>query len=263
MKTLALAIIVACILAAVPVQADTLSIRADIWCPYNCAPTDPHGPGFMIEAARIIFAQAGHKIDYQLLNWARSIKMVREGRYHAVVGAGQGDAPDFIFPELALGYSRNGFFTRKGHPWRFQGIDSLKSVTVGIINDYSYGPDFNAYLHLAAKTDRVQQVSGDNALELNIRKLLAGRIDVIIENQYVFLHRIRALGLSDKVRFAGHDGSRGPVNHVYIAFSPALEKSREYARILSRGIRRLRQSGQLDRILAKYGLTDWQNDPDK
>ncbi len=263
MKSLGLAIVVACMLGAGPVKADTISIRGDIWCPYNCAPTDPKGPGFMIEAGRIIFERAGHQIDYQLLNWARSLKMVREGRYNAVVGAGEGDAPDFIFPELALGYARNGFFTRKGHRWQFQGIDSLKSVTVGIINDYSYGPEFNAYLQAEPHSEQVQVVSGDNALELNIRKLLAGRIEVIIENQYVFLHRIRLLGLSDKVRFAGHDGTRGPVNHVYIAFSPALESSREYARILSQGIRRLRQSGELDRILAKYGLTDWLDDPDK
>jgi polar amino acid transport system substrate-binding protein len=53
-------------------KADTISIRADLWCPFNC---DPSGakPGYMIEIAKAVFEPLGHKIDYQTLNWARAI----------------------------------------------------------------------------------------------------------------------------------------------------------------------------------------------
>lgn len=45
---------------------------------------------------------------------------------------------------------------------------------------------------------------------------------------------------------------------MYIAFSPAISQSKEYARILSEGVDTLRKSGELKTILKKYGLDDWE-----
>jgi hypothetical protein len=42
--------------------------------------------------------------------------------------------------------------------------------------------------------------------------------------------------------------------YVYVVFSPANQKSQEYTKILSEGIKALRDFQQ---ILAKYGLQDW------
>ena len=51
----------------------------------------------------------------------------------------------------------------------------------------------------------------------------------------------------------------GKTNLVYTVFSPATPaKSKQYAQILVKGIEKLRQTGNLDKILAKYGLEDWE-----
>jgi polar amino acid transport system substrate-binding protein len=62
--------------------------------------------------------------------------------------------------------------------------------------------------------------------------------------------------MGDKDRFRSA-GTFGAPSKIYIAFSPANHKSKEYARILSEGIVSLRASGELKEILGKYGLDDW------
>ena len=46
-------------------------------------------------------------------------------------------------------------------------------------------------------------------------------------------------------------------SEVFIAFSPAKKESAEYAKILTDGLKKLRETGELKKILAKYGLEDW------
>jgi polar amino acid transport system substrate-binding protein len=49
-------------------RADTITLHADEWCPYNCAPGSGM-PGYAVEVAREVFEQAGHRLDYGLLSW--------------------------------------------------------------------------------------------------------------------------------------------------------------------------------------------------
>ena len=79
-------------LLSVPVmsQADTWSIRADSWCPYNCEPSDNHS-GYMIEIIELAAKSAGHKVDYKIVPWSRALVDVRLGQINGVVGASDGD----------------------------------------------------------------------------------------------------------------------------------------------------------------------------
>ena len=45
---------------------------------------------------------------------------------------------------------------------------------------------------------------------------------------------------------------------IFVAFSPANAKSKDYAQILGQGMDELRRSGKLKAILSKYGMEDWQ-----
>lgn len=45
-------------------RAETITIVADPWCPYNCEPGSDE-PGFMVEIARRVFAEAGIEVRYE------------------------------------------------------------------------------------------------------------------------------------------------------------------------------------------------------
>lgn len=232
------------------VVADTIVLVADDWCPYNCA-ADAKDPGFLIELARLIFTARGHTVEYKVLPWSRAIEESRSGKFTGIVGAYKDDAPDFIYPEESVVRGGNDFFVKSGDPWKYDGLSSLEKVSIGVIQDYSYGAELNAYIkRYSTNADRIQVVSGDDALEKNINKLLAGRIRVVLEDASVMNHFLQAHGNTKEVISAGG----GEKQNVYIAFSPAIHKAKDYANLLSEGIIAHRKDGTLQTILGKYGV---------
>lgn len=232
--------------------ADEISLVTDVWPPF----TDEAGenPGYMVEVAQKIFTKNGHTITYETMAWSRAVKITRAGKKDAIVGAAVGDAEDFVFHEEALGQLENYFFVRKDSDWKYENIDSLKTVKVGVILDYDYGAAFMEYMNANKGSGKIDIMGGDDPLKKNILKLKAKRIDTMIEVKPVFDHTVKEMGVADLFKSAGSDGEADP---VYIAFSPKNPKSKEYAKILSDGIKEMRQSGELATILAKYGQKDW------
>lgn len=98
-------------------------------------------------------------------------------------------------------------------------------------------------------------MTGDTPLILNIWKLLADRIDVIVEDQNVFQTKVIEMKIAAQVELAGI-GKEDKSHHLYISFSPKDPKSKTYAKIFDDGIRKLSISGRLQEILDKYGLQD-------
>jgi polar amino acid transport system substrate-binding protein len=236
--------------------ADEITIVADNWCPYNCEP-DTKAPGFMIEIAETVFKKAGHTVKYKIVEWDQALEDTQKGKYNAITGAAKTDAEGFVFPQNELGIVVNKFFARKDVAWTYTGVDSLKDVKVGIIKGYEYAQGPDAYFAANMNTQAVYAASGEKPLEDLIEKLEGGDIDVIVEDGQVFSYFFISYGLIDMLEMFPVAGPAGKPDELYIAFSPANPKSREYARILSEGMDSLRKSGELNRILAKYGSRDW------
>ncbi|MBF0242021.1 MAG: transporter substrate-binding domain-containing protein [Desulfamplus sp.] len=234
--------------------ADVITLRADMWYPYNGEPNSDK-PGYIIEIADYIFTNAGHQIDYQLLNWARTCKEVESGKWNGAVGGSYKENPGCIFSEEELGVMQNVFYAKKGINWRYSGVESLKNIKIGIIKDYSYGDTLNEYFK-TEKSNLVQVIYGDNPLEANIKKLLLGRIDVVIEDKAVFEAIAHKMNILPQIEVVGNL----PIDesyHIFIAFSPKNSKSEEYADLITKGVKEMRANGKLDEILASYGLSDW------
>ena len=247
-------IVVSLLLSVAPgLAGDTITLRADIWDPYNGDPASDR-PGFMIEVARKVFEKAGYTVDYQVdgWTWERSLEEAKKGSIDGIVGAAKSDAEDFVFPSEALCKQRMSFLVKKGNAWRFSGVDSLSSIRLGVISGYAYDDDIDAYIEKNKDNeDLIQSVQDDNALELNIKKLAAGRIDAVIEDAAVFNTKARSLNLDGQFELAGDASSD---DELYIAFSPAKPSSTRYAEVLTAGIKEMKASGELQQLLDKYGI---------
>ncbi|OQW95224.1 MAG: hypothetical protein BWK79_03160 [Beggiatoa sp. IS2] len=232
---------------------ETILLRGDEWCPYACQPNSEK-PGFLIEIAQHIFKKAGYLVDYQIIPWARAVSETRKGQYHAVSGVFKEDVPDFIFPKNEIARAGLAFFVKPGTNWKFENMSSLEAVSIGVIRDYSYGKQFDDYIEKYKKDpQKVQIGSGENAPELNIKKLIMGRIKVLLEDPLVVQYYTANYPQPEKLVNVGTLSDE----RVYIAFSPHLSSSKQYANILSEGVQELRVNGKLQEILAKYGLQDW------
>ncbi len=235
-------------------QAEVISIRADVWFPINGEPNSS-APGYMIELAQKIAATSGHEVDYKTMPWERSVAQVREGEFDCVVGAYKEDAPDFIYPDTPWGIDESFFYTKKGSSWQFKGISSLDSVKIGSIGGYAYDDALDAYIEANKSTSKVQVINANNALENNIKKVIAGRIDATVESKLVMSAKLKELGLVQDIVPAGRLGTP---TEMYIACSPAKASSKNYVKLFTEGTHKLRQSGELKTLLEKYGLEDWQ-----
>lgn len=232
-------------------RAETLVIAADVWCPINCQPGTER-PGIFVELAREIFAESGITVQYQALNWARTLHEVRRGELNAAIGAGIEDAPDFLFTATPVAQSRNCFFTRTDSTWNFTGLPSLAQQRVGVINDYSYGDELNDYIDRHRRDSGcIQVASSDKALEQNLGKLRLGRLDALLENSWVVQAMLAQQGKAGELREAG---CRQPDMPIYLAFSPALPSSARYVELFEQGLQRYRANGRLQALLDSYGV---------
>jgi polar amino acid transport system substrate-binding protein len=232
---------------------EPLSIRADVWFPINGLPNSDK-PGYMIEMASIIMKKHGREVDYRTMPWERSLDQVRKGNFDCVVGAYKDDAPDFLFPELPWGRIETLFYTKHDSNWTYTGIDSLPSISIGTIGGYAYSEEFDAYVEQNKSTSKVQVINANNALEQNIKKLLAGRIDALVESDLVLEAKLQEMGLEDQLKPAGQLIG---TTEMYIACSPDKKGMNDIVQQLNDGLIQLRDRGELKPILTKYGLKDW------
>jgi polar amino acid transport system substrate-binding protein len=232
--------------------SDTVSIRADNWFPMNGDPKSAT-PGYMIELATRIFGDAGHTVDYRTMPWERAVKSVREGEFDCVVGAYPEDAPDFIYPKASWGLDEAAFYVKKNEAWRYTGLESLSTIKLGLVGGYAYDEAFDNYIKENNKGN-YQFIKGDNALENNIKKILAGRLTATVESPLVMLAKLKEMGHQGEIVEAG---KLGEPSDMYIACSPAKKSSKALINLVDEGTSQLRQSGELQKILDKYGLKDW------
>lgn len=230
-------------------SAETLVVRSDLWMPYNGGPPDQ--PGMVIEVLQAIFAEGSGTVDYAPMPWDAALTAVEAGTADAVIGATASDAKDrFVLPAESIGDLKAGLFVLKDRHWSFERIQSLDGMRIGAINDYTYWPQFDRYL--ADHPDVVTWFTGENALADAVAALRDGRIDVFPETVVTFLWRAREMGCAASVRVA-YVNEGGP---IYVAFARS-PRGMQLAQRFDAGMRELRQSGALARILEKYGLQDW------
>ena len=235
--------------------ADTIEVRADTWMPYNGDPASDR-PGYCVELLKAVFGPAGHTIDYQVMPWTRDVADAQSDKIDAIIGASFNDCPKCLFPKESAGKNQNFFYVKKGDTWIFNGLDSLKTKHLGVIDGYAYDDGkFDDYIKNGS-VPYVQKATGDDALDHNIKKLSEGRLDILAENPLVFKEALTRLGLPLDAFVPA--GIASPSQDVFIAFAPGKDSSGKYLQIWDEGIKKLRGSGKFKEILDRYGIADWE-----
>lgn len=239
------------------VAEDVVLVGSD-WCPYICAKKDNPGaladnPGYIVDVLR--HALKGNTILYESPSWKRAILETRRGTYNAIVGIYTSVAPDFVYPQNEAGYSKMCFYVKNDNPWRYDGIDSLSGVVLGVIDGYYYDEgEVDAYIKTNRKDEsKIESIPGERGLIQNLEKLLMGRITAIIDDHQVVEYTAKKHRLPGVFHLAGCLKGLD----VHVGFSPAKSKSAEYAQKTSESVMKLRKTGELKKILGRYGIEDW------
>ncbi len=242
---------------SISVDASSLSspllIKSDARCPYVCD-LNSDKPGYMVEIIRMIFTKKGQPIELRTTNWARAVNEVRANKADALLGATKEDAPELIFPDSPLGQAHRYFFIHKNANWSYRGRASLQSRRVGVVNGHTYGQPISELIH--SKHKSIITFSGSNPLQQILKMMESGRLDAFIEDPVILK---QALSKQEIESFLKSDGTKGiSSSALNIAFSPKHPQAEQFAKWINQGVQELRQSGQLQDILDKYNLVDWE-----
>lgn len=227
-------------------------VVADEWCPFNCS-DESLDQGFMIDMAREVLSAALYSVKYQTKPWTSAIMDVKGGAFDAIVGASREEAEGMVLVEEPLGENKNCFYTRLDDPFIYKPTVNLQSRRLAVAAGYLYGHPLDDYIaKQRVNFNLLQLASGERPLLINVRKLRDKRVDTLVENVHVMDYSLRKYRMTG-VRLAGCDQP----TPIYMAISPKRGDAAKIASTMAQGIRKLRKTGRMREILAKYGLSDW------
>eukprot|EP00831_Metopus_contortus_P081241 TRINITY_DN8496_c0_g1_i2.p1 TRINITY_DN8496_c0_g1~~TRINITY_DN8496_c0_g1_i2.p1 ORF type:complete len:298 (+),score=44.07 TRINITY_DN8496_c0_g1_i2:672-1565(+) len=240
-----------------PVQsgaADRIVVVSDRWMPYNGEPGTAKEGG-TVEIRRTAFESKGFEVKYLELPRKRAVADVLVGRADILIGAVKAEMDDFIYPEYSLGRADLCFFTNRSD-WRFTGPDSLKTVITGYVQGHNYPKWLLGAIE--RHPERFHALYGGDAFARIFGMLREDRVQVVPAPRAVAKYYMRRNGLEDSVYCAGC--SEADTQDLYFALSPVNPvRSRLLADILDKGVSTMRNIGQLNHLLIKYGFKDWMN----
>lgn len=237
---LAISLIFLCLITA-GLRAETLTAAADPWPPY----VGPKlaGQGLAVQVVRAALKREGYDLEIRFMPWARALRLTKNGSTDLLVAAWwtQERAAYLHFSEP---YAQNNlkFIKLKQDPFEFEGFASLAGKRIGVVRDYGYGDAFG-------QADNFQQVENSDLLH-NIRMLMAGRIDLTLEDELVATTILRQQAPEQLTEVAF---SHTPLQtkSLYVASGRNNPRHQQIISAFNRGLASLRADGTLARLLSQ------------
>ncbi|MCP3942327.1 MAG: amino acid ABC transporter substrate-binding protein [Desulfobacteraceae bacterium] len=219
-------------------------LATDPWAPFY-GPELKNG-GFFTEIVRESFKRSGYKLSVDFVPWKRAVVQSKEGKFDGLLGAFHTkERETFYIYSNPISTSSLVFVTKKERDIKYTTLKDFKNYQIGTIRGYTYSPGFDnaAYLHKQPVQD----------VRINIKKLLKGRIDIIIDSRAVILNIL-------KKEFPDHIDSLKiiepplKVNSLYVPISKRIENAQQIVDALNKGLQAIIEDETYFNILESYGF---------
>lgn len=226
--------------------ATTLPVRAEYWTvasedhfpPYNYS-FNGNRTGIDTEIVNALLKELNVTPVHRPLAWTEVVQSMDENT--ADVGFQFIASPARFAQYNMIGPFRTGttvFMVRNGSPITFDRLEDLTPYRIGVVDGFSYAPDFDAATYL----EKVPSSSN----VVNFRRLILGRVDVIVGDLHVLNHMARQDGRLRDVRVLPK-----PVGLIprYIALPKARKDKAER---MQAAFVKLRDNGAISKILDSW-----------
>jgi polar amino acid transport system substrate-binding protein len=242
-------------LVSTAAYSDQLTFTTGDWPPYIYeldGTVDTNRPGFSIEIINAVFAKMGHSITYKTAPFLRQIAETEQGKFVALAGVYQEEAPKLLFPQEPIGMTRNCFYTKLNSSWTYTGLEHLSEIRIVVVGGYTYG-EIDSYIE--AKNGKVMELTGNEASMMNrLTKLVElDRATAFVQDITVAEHFFKKEGIQGRFKTAGCLDRIASM----IGFAPNDPRSEGFVREFDLQITKMRESGELGKILEKYSVSDW------
>ncbi len=234
----------ALVVAAPAAEARRVIMATVPWAPFY----DPglEDDGFISEISRAAFSAAGHEAELEFMPWARAMLEVRQGDRHVLMGA-------YYTEERAETYiASDRIYTTSVGLVALQGlgVDSydelrdLSEYTIGYGRGWATTDEFD-------NAEYLDKEAADNNV-LNVRKLYAGRIDMIAMNfdRFSKIAEDEGFDPDEAVFLEPPLQSSG----LYVMASRAIDDPETLIEEFNEGLKAIRENGRYDEIVERFGV---------
>ena len=177
--------------------------------------------GPLVDKINHIFGKMGIHVTIQMLPITRGLSMVESGEVDAYFSLKKTPERErkLLFTKNPVIQQPFVFFAKSDSGIEWNGdINSVNKYRIGVVSKTSYGNLFDGYI----KYNIITNVEESRSFELNIKKLIAGRIDLVINSYDVGKHLINKYNAESKIV-----SLNPPVEIVnsYLAFTKARNYS--------------------------------------
>jgi len=231
-----------CLLAVPCARAETITLSNGEWLPYLSESLPHYGA-----VSRIVseaFALEGVTVKYVFRPWSRAYAEAQRGLVNGSVVWSVGPmtterAREFLSSDTVL-EAQSVFFLRKGYNFTWTRDADLAGLRVGGVAGYEYRFEEVPGVHL----DRAPTE------ELNLRKLVAGRVDVVPASLDVGRYILRTKFKPEEAAGITVAPGRYNTTHYRLIMRRADAENAGYIERFNRGLRKLKESGRYDQYMA-------------
>ncbi len=221
------------------------------WEPFQYKNGQGEITGLDIDLISAIMGNIDMKTSFKEMPWKRHLTLLEGGSVHIAAGASKTSERE-AYAHFSDPYRTEAMvlYIRKGESKNyadFKTLDQLPQVnfTIGVVNGYYYGENYAELIKDAAFKAKTEAV---NKNELNIKKVVGGRIDGFLMDPAVATARLKEMNLLDKLEIF-------PVeiyeDEVHVMFS---KKSTDPSVVaaFNESLKTLKANGSYLKIMNKY-----------
>lgn len=237
-------LLLACNVQAYEFKADFRVVAPDMVYFNN----QPAGP--IKELVELAIKRAGHSISWQAIPWKRTQHRAELGKVDLLVRHSMNEKRREYLKPILMGYQKRQvtFLTAPNKDIRIHQFDDLKKYTTGQIRGYFYAPKYN-------NAHNLKKLNFNDYQQLG-RVLEVGRVDAIIINSDS-KHDLEMLLAIPGVKVAPYEMTFLNGRYSSIPINSPAEK---YFKEVNAEFFRLRQSGEMTKILNQYGAKPFEQD---
>ena len=242
-------------------HAETLKVCYDQWPPMTIFPSKGSSArGVVIDMVDQIYTSKGYELEYYEVPLARGLDMVANGLCDMLPEYVLSQAPEkgFVYANQETFAYTTAFVVRRGDPWRYNGIPSIKGkhVATGPGWDYSsMSADYQNYIDDPKNSNFVEVVAGyDDVVDRVLNMIKEKRVDLYADNDLVLQFVLNRLSLNNDLEIVRPGLDKKLVEKPIYSTKIPPAKRQELIKIWDEG--RLSMKGEKERLLLqKYNIT--------
>jgi len=221
-----------------------ISLAVAEWPPY--VSNDLKDYGFISEIVAEAFARVGHTVKMSFMPWKRALHKVAEGIYDATYPAYYSEERTQLYAISKPFFTAPmGFYKRKDSPIAYQTLQDIQAYTIGIVRAYVNTSEFDAAAYLK------KDIADDD--EQNLKKLLKGRVDLIIIDKFTAQHILNTRLPEGKALLEFLEPPLD-MKSFHLLVSRNIKDSAQTLHDFHRGLQEMVADGTISRILKKHNL---------